>query len=244
MAELLNTFLYNDANLTNYYRFEGNANDSKGANNGTATNISWSSSYGMYGQGASFNGSSSKIVLGSTIDTITQNNSMLCWIYPTDGVDRRDIFSNAAPSDLWGFTFGVDYTIQLFTVNTWGSNGKYYSFNPSTFTEQANRWYLVGYCYDLGNDKTKFFIYSLTDNKLEISSYISPTVWGAGTKATTKPKDFGTQAISAYWKGYIDDAAFFPGKLLSDSEINSFVFGMIPNKIKSINQSIHRSNYY
>ncbi|MEK7174285.1 MAG: hypothetical protein AAB759_01355, partial [Patescibacteria group bacterium] len=61
-SELYSTSFFSDSNLLNYYRFEGNSNDSKGSNNGTDTNISYSSSYGKFGQGSLFQtASSSKI---------------------------------------------------------------------------------------------------------------------------------------------------------------------------------------
>lgn len=69
MAIELNSYpsLLNDANLVSYWRLEGNSNDSKGSNNGTDTNITYGASYGKFGQGASLNGSSSKIVIMSNI---------------------------------------------------------------------------------------------------------------------------------------------------------------------------------
>ena len=43
-------------NLISYWKFEGNSNDSIGANNGTDTTVSYNSSYGKIGQGVNTNG--------------------------------------------------------------------------------------------------------------------------------------------------------------------------------------------
>lgn len=64
MSELFNHYLFNDANLLYYCRFEGNSNDSKGSRNGTDTTITYAVSNGRWGQGAGFNGTSSNISLG------------------------------------------------------------------------------------------------------------------------------------------------------------------------------------
>lgn len=63
--------------LTNFYKFEGNSNDSVGSINGTDTGISYSSLYGKIGQGASANNTASKIVLGANSDfTFVQNSGI------------------------------------------------------------------------------------------------------------------------------------------------------------------------
>lgn len=49
--------------LVAYYKMEGNSNDAIGSNNGTDTSISYGTSHGKVTQGASFNGSTSKIDL-------------------------------------------------------------------------------------------------------------------------------------------------------------------------------------
>ena len=52
--ELLNTPLFDDPTLQVYYRFEGNSNDSKNSNNGTATAVTYSSGNGKFGEGVGF----------------------------------------------------------------------------------------------------------------------------------------------------------------------------------------------
>lgn len=61
-TEIYNTHFLNDPSLITYLRMEGNANDTKGVNNGTASNVSFNSSYGKYGQGARFVAASSPYI--------------------------------------------------------------------------------------------------------------------------------------------------------------------------------------
>ncbi len=63
-VELFTYPLFLDANLVAYWRMEGNSNDSKGSNNGTDSNITYSNANGRFGQGAAFNGTTSSILLG------------------------------------------------------------------------------------------------------------------------------------------------------------------------------------
>lgn len=59
--EIFSSRYYNDSALVSLWRFEGNSTDSKGSNNGTDTAITYNASYGKFGQGALFNGTTSVI---------------------------------------------------------------------------------------------------------------------------------------------------------------------------------------
>jgi hypothetical protein len=52
--DLLHYSLFNDANLVAYYRLEDNANDSKNANHGTATSVTYLAADGKFGLGGNF----------------------------------------------------------------------------------------------------------------------------------------------------------------------------------------------
>lgn len=63
-----------NSGLINYYDFEGNSNDLVGSINGTNTNITFSNSYGLIGQGARNTSTNGNILLGSasTFQTLLQ----------------------------------------------------------------------------------------------------------------------------------------------------------------------------
>lgn len=69
------------------YHFEGNANDSSGNSNyGTSTSITYSLANGKLGQGAGFNGTTSKIVVAdaaSIQDIFAAGGTFMAWINPT-----------------------------------------------------------------------------------------------------------------------------------------------------------------
>lgn len=80
--ELHDTPLFSDTDLASYYRMEGNANDSKGANNGTSTSVTYSTGNGKFNQGGGFAGSPSKIAM-ATMTGIPVGNThyaMGAWI--------------------------------------------------------------------------------------------------------------------------------------------------------------------
>jgi len=71
--------------LVAYYKLDGNSNDVTGNGyNGTDTAITYGTSYGKINQGALFNGSSSRILLGSTSSLVMNSNiSVSVWIKPS-----------------------------------------------------------------------------------------------------------------------------------------------------------------
>jgi hypothetical protein len=87
------------------YQLDGNANDTTGNYNGTASNVTYST--GEFGQAAVFNGSSSYITLGSTTPLSnfdwfpTGGQTISAWIYPTAAVQQGII------------GFGNDSTLQF-----------------------------------------------------------------------------------------------------------------------------------
>jgi hypothetical protein len=86
MAEIAGLSLFNDSALQSYYKFEGNSNDSKGAINGSDTTITYSVLAGKYGQGAQWNGSSSKIDFGNNLNQTTNDFTWVGWVQiPSSG---------------------------------------------------------------------------------------------------------------------------------------------------------------
>lgn len=92
-VEIYNHPLYSDANLVSYYRLEGNSDDSKSSNNLTASNISYGISYGKYGQGALFNGSTSKLLSSASIIAGNSNRTVMLWYYPTSNASLQFIYT-------------------------------------------------------------------------------------------------------------------------------------------------------
>lgn len=96
--ELYRHSLFSDANLVNYWRLEGNSNDSKASNNGTDTDITYGLTYGKFNQGGLFNGTSSYIGLTSCPITGNGNWSIGAWFKTTSTGSRKEIISFGHPS--------------------------------------------------------------------------------------------------------------------------------------------------
>ena len=85
-------------NLVSYYKMEGNSNDSVGSNNGTDTSITYSAGNGKIDQGAGFNGSSSKIVIGNVLSSSPTNFTLSAWVKVTSLASARTIIADRAGS--------------------------------------------------------------------------------------------------------------------------------------------------
>ncbi|NTW32788.1 MAG: LamG domain-containing protein, partial [Bacteroidetes bacterium] len=89
--ELYSTPFFSDANLVAYWRLEGNSQDAKGSNNGSDVDMSYDNSYGKFGKGAYFNGSSSKISISNDFVSGGKIFSISAWINPTSGGGNYNI---------------------------------------------------------------------------------------------------------------------------------------------------------
>jgi len=82
--------------LRGYWALNGDSTDALGAYNGTDTAMSYAA--GKIGNGGSFNGSTSKIVLG-TVPLDSNNWSMSCWMKPTSVASGRSFaYYGAGPT--------------------------------------------------------------------------------------------------------------------------------------------------
>lgn len=86
------------AGLLAFYKLESNSNDSVGTNNGTDTAITYSAGSGKVGNGAVFDGSSSRIVL-APIPTLTTNFTVAMWVKPDVVSGARDLYNNGSQAN-------------------------------------------------------------------------------------------------------------------------------------------------
>jgi len=88
------------------YHLNGNSNDSSGnGNNGSDTNITYSLANGKFGQGAGFNGSSSKVTITNTILPSTATNyTISAWINTANNTTEKTIIS-----DRYGGSYAYKY---------------------------------------------------------------------------------------------------------------------------------------
>lgn len=186
--------------VADYYKMEGDSNDAWGTNNGTDTSLTYGTSYGKVNEGASFNGTSSKISLG-TITASNTNFTFAAWINTSvfDSSGRRVISFN-------GDNFIIDIQASgVIQANYWNGS-TYFTINASGYS--TGTWYFV--------------VYIASGNSQKL--YINNTLAGSATATLPTLSSFTTNYIgsagtSAYFQGDIDEAFIgtaISAKMLSD----------------------------
>jgi hypothetical protein len=150
---------------------DGNANDSLNNNNGTATNVSWV--VGKIGQAASFNGTSSKIVIPSSASLNSPSTALtLClWVNITSDLGTKVIalkYKNSGGSgDYYFLTIGGK-----FSARTDGGSGAI--DGGSSFS--TNTWYHLVLVWTSAT-KLEFFINSVSQGTDLSPGNISSTAY-------------------------------------------------------------------
>lgn len=213
MSNIYTHPLYSDANIVSVWRMQGDATDSKGANNGTATSVTYGTDYGVWGeQGASFNGTSSFISLANTASLrFSGNFTVLFWI-KTSTVSRT-IYANlqGGLGPVQGMSLAIDASGKLSFFS--GETSSATAVGATTVTDNA--FHLVAARYDGSN----------------ISVVLDGVQDGSATK-TISPNWYapdmyvriGCQNILgsnyAFFSGSLDDGAAF-SRALTDAELLS-----------------------
>lgn len=183
--------------LVSYYRFEGNANDYKGVNNGTSNNITYSLIDGKYGQGAYMNGSNGYISI-PTNNFPTTNVTLSFWAYPTtSSVNNSIIDSN---SDDGANRCNIHFP--------WSNGYIYWDWgdlnNGGRLSVAWNAAWLntLGYYTFVAKSGTGMAIYR---NGSSIASNSTTSTFNP----TGKTIEIGRYVGTTYWTGRIDDFAIF-----------------------------------
>lgn len=216
--------LRNDSALVAYYRFEGNANDeTANANNGTSTNITYSTGNGKFGQGAGFNGSSSDITIpDSSSFSFTNTCTINFWYNPISITSnpRQNVLNKWIGGSNYGWNFyHVPSSGQLdWTETSDGTVGTILDVQSTGTTIIAGQWQLVSFTKN--GTSGKFYINgsSVTDNgtALHTNMYHS-------TDSLQIGDDNG-----ATWMTYpIDDLSIF-NRVLSATEISNY-YNAVPS---------------
>lgn len=202
--ELYYYTLFSDANLKGYWRLEGNSNDSKNTNNGTDTNITYSSVTKMFGQAAYFNGSGYIEVPNNATLNFTTAFSVFCWIktgtsdvrfvQKWDGANGWVLYSNG---NLLNFYARI--------------NSTYKTGTGAVFTD--NNWHLIGMTYDGANIKLWF-------DGAQSGSSVAAT---GNVNNTTGTVLFGVAEgkNNSFMNGYMDDISIF-NRALTSTEIADY----------------------
>lgn len=214
-------------NLVAWWRMEGNSNDASGNGyNGTDTSMTYGASYGKFGQGADFNGTSSKIV--TTINSnLGGNLTFSCWYYlsslPASGITYPLMTSWVSSYTNYWYSFTIQNgtvsgNVPKFVFNKFdGTN------NPYAISAQitSTGWYFLTAVRNNGTlylYVNSVLINSVTDTTTSVPAY-SDFLLGADESATPD-----------YTLGYLDEVMIF-NTALTQSQIQSLMMNFSPAEI-------------
>lgn len=219
MAELYSNPLIKDANLVSYFRLEGDATDYKNTNNGTATDITFSTANGIFGQCGGFDGDSSKIMCNDSASLdIVGAYSYSLWLKPT-ALPASEGFANllckydtGAPGGAGGYELRLQNpagTPSIYAGNYGGASVvANYTLSTTAWTHLVLTW-----------DATNFVVYIN-------GSVISSTKTGTGNASANSKKlnigtfgaIAGTAEVGRWYNGLMDDIAIF-NRALTAAEV-------------------------
>lgn len=219
MAELFGTGLFNDANLIDYYRLEGNSNDAKGSQNGTDTAITYNTSNGKFGQGGGFNGTTSKILLPNSAN-FKQTGSFTVggWFKTSTTAVDQMIFTNfsSASSIYAGWYLEVSPLNKVLFAsckNTGSTTGTDFQQITGGTTVTNGVYHLGVGVWDGSN--LRLYVDGVSD--ATAVSWANAAAYKATMFPTIGAYD-GTAAL--FFNGALDDAFIF-SRVLTPAEISS-----------------------
>lgn len=167
--------------LTNYYKFDGDSTDLVGGNNGTDTDMSYTS--GKLNSGASFNGTSSKITLDNDITSpLNTERSFSFWLYGiSTGHGFGGFLNKSAPSTNLGFYI---YTNSTYHSVFWGGGSV-----GSIATFPSNEWSHI------------VFTFGATGI---IRSYVNGILFNSDGRHDTYDLTYNTFGYFAWYDTYLD----------------------------------------
>ncbi|MCD6522786.1 MAG: LamG domain-containing protein [Candidatus Diapherotrites archaeon] len=217
--EFLSHDLYGDANLVSYWRFEGNANDEKGLNNGTVDGATQTT--GMFGNAYYFDGSNDRIYMQDSTSLRLQNFTIAFWMKPAIELDKSGTNQWFFIVDkMGGSTNG--YHISYHKGSSYGQLsyrlGDGSSQNAVVFstTFHKDTWYHIAYTYDHSNR----IIYINGEEAHRTPTTFNPTY---DTKAVTIGRR--TEYAQYYFNGTIDDFVIFDRALSEDEIKKIYAYG-------------------
>lgn len=183
------------SSLISYYKLNSNSNDSYGSNNGVDTSVSYVS--GKIGNSASYNGSTSKTVIGNPTNLQLSIGTVSCWIKASNsGTGHRCIFSKV---DAYGL-YLVDGVLLLYNWGSFGGSG-----NKSTSVNLNDGIYHhVALVFESGTGQNYIYIDGILKLTFSMSVLNQTSNFQIGSSANST-----TQNINAF----IDELSIYNAKL-------------------------------
>jgi hypothetical protein len=187
-----------------YYPLEGNGNDSIGNINGDSQNVSYSTSFGKINSGASFNGSTSGVVVYQPLSNYA--GTINVWFYPTVSGITQSIFANGA-GDLYFEIVGGN-TLQVRYFDT--------SYRVVSYYFVLNTWQMATVTWDSKNLKLYY--------NGKFVDYISATPISSVANNFAIGRNGG--ANTSNFNGYIDEVGVWRRSLSANEIANLYNNGI------------------
>src|SRR5512136_1746353 len=128
--------------LISFFPFEGNANDAKGAHNGTVSGATQVVGTRYNKLAYSFNGSSNYITLGTHADFEAVNIALSVWVYPLGTSTSKKVVAKRNDTTIqWALQVNSTNPRWEFTIKIAGTT---YTVTDTTNFGAANWYHLVG----------------------------------------------------------------------------------------------------
>jgi|ERR1051325_4886317 hypothetical protein len=237
--ELNSSTLINDANLTNYWRFESNVTATKGSANGTVTGSPTTNTAAEFGNGLSVPGTTGNYVDFGTSTGVPNQFTISFWIKFNDfttGATSNQVLPLArrdasAANGTWQIGINNGSSANAWTIEYVFYDGSSFKNKRSNTTGALSTgvWYFIVGSIDVANASNS-------------AIYFNNTSLGLGNDQTSAIfSDAGTQTMRAGWSDnatagcncMLDDVAIWSRKLAAN-EVNYLYTGIPINTPKNL----------
>ena len=216
MAEIKTLDLFTDGDSQSYYQFQGNSTDQIGSNNGTDSNVTYSTANGKYSQGAGFSGTG-YIEFSNTLRRANNTTNSIAFWFKTTEITQKMMYgegSTANNNPLYNIDINVGASgrVRFSMRNISGTSaeiaGSGSGWNDGEFHSCV-----------LTKNSTAFELFVDTVSQGTLNSSLVPETNRVGIGALLR----ATEAI--HFNGAMDDFLFFDGVLTSDEMTEIFEEG-------------------
>ena len=214
-------------NIIAYYKLDGNSNESVAGNNGTDTNITYGNSYGIINEGALFNGSSSQIVLPTTLPDLNSNTafSFSFWIKTTTSggfISTRCDSSAHAQWNIYLDNSGASEPNISFEINPSNSGANALVCSALLSTLENGSWHNIVITYSGSRTVSGVKIY--IDGVSKSITNITDTLSTNAPTGTTGAIGSRTSTFGTYYTGDIDEFGIW-SRALTSTEVSQLYNG-------------------
>lgn len=146
--------------LVSYYKLDSNSNDSYGSNNGTDTSVSYVS--GKVNNAGSYNGSTSKTIIGNPANLQLSTGTVSFWVKTSSpGGSYRNLFGKQSAYGM----FLLDGILGYYNWGTFGGSG----FKSTGVDLRDGNWHHIVFVFESGTANNKVYL----DGVLKLTSSMS-----------------------------------------------------------------------